>query len=340
MQSEIDHHRRVTQETDVDPARAGDGGGHAGHGTRTMIATLVAIREHDRRRRDFHQEEKSLTLRMRAICRRIVSGRLKAAGVNLSDVSGLKDVRTSGGELFERVEKQWRAHLQACKRQDKPFSWFDVRLALEGDDEAGHACELTAHFMAARDVMEHERKAHEKELRLLARQLPVWPWAESIRGLSDLSLAQLVSEAVDPGRYPTVAKLWKRMGVGLVGGERQHRTTDAAKALAMGYSPARRSVVFVVGENLVKQNDGVYRQLYDDRKVYEREKAAERGQQVVPAAKIPKKNREAYMSDGHVHARSKRYMEKRLLRDLWVEWRRGLIHTETLSRGAAPPLDS
>jgi hypothetical protein len=42
---------------------------------------------------------------------------------------------------------------------------------------------------------------------------------------------------------------------------------------------------------------------------------------VCPAAKIPAKNKELYRSDGHVHNRAKRYMEKRLIRDLWRAWR-------------------
>ena len=66
---------------------------------------------------------------------------------------------------------------------------------------------------------------------------------------------------------------------------------------------------------------GPYADLCRERKEYERTTAAAQGLTVCPAAKIPKKGAELFRSDGHVHNRAKRYMEKRLMRDLWRAWR-------------------
>ena len=53
----------------------------------------------------------------------------------------------------------------------------------------------------------------------------------------------------------------------------------------------------------------------------ERQKAADEGLVVVAAAKIKKGEEEKSRSLGHVDNRARRYMEKRLLQDLWIAWR-------------------
>ena len=77
---------------------------------------------------------------------------------------------------------------------------------------------------------------------------------------------------------------------------------NAPKALVHGYSPRRRSVLWQVGDVLIKSNrDGVYKKLYDERKIEE--------------AKNPE-----LKSKMHIHRRAQRYMEKRLLVDMWEAW--------------------
>jgi hypothetical protein len=73
-------------------------------------------------------------------------------------------------------------------------------------------------------------------------------------------------------------------------------------AVEHGYDAERRSVVWSLGEAVVKVGgDGPYRALYLERKALEH-------------------SRDPEMSKAHAHARAKRYMEKRLLRELWREW--------------------
>ena len=51
-------------------------------------------------------------------------------------------------------------------------------------------------------------------------------------------------------------------------------------------------------------------------------KAAAAGLKVVPSAQIPKGREAEFMSEQHVHRRAQRVMEKELLKDLWVAWRK------------------
>lgn len=132
-------------------------------------------------------------------------------------------------------------------------------------------------------------------------------FAEGVRGFGAVSLAGIVGEAGDLSNYATKSKLWKRMGLAVIDGVRQGGLTKGASAeqwIAHGYSPIRRARMFVVGGCLVKNNrDGPYRRAYDQRKAYE-------------LAGDPD------MKPIIAHRRAQRYMEKRLLRDLWQAWRR------------------
>ena len=106
--------------------------------------------------------------------------------------------------------------------------------------------------------------------------------------------------------------------------------------IAHGYSRVRRSRMFVIGDALIKAN-GEYRAVYLARKEYERQRAEAAGLTVAPALKIPKARANEFISDGIIHRRAQRYMEKRLLRDLWQAWNRGkatplLSHDETEQR--------
>lgn len=177
----------------------------------------------------------------------------------------------------------------------------------------------------ARQPFDAVEAAAEKQMATLARQLPVWAeFAEATPRFGTLGLAIIVAEAGDLSAYPKKGHLWKRMGLALVDGVRQGGLPkNAAKAewIAHGYNRERRSRMFTIGDSLIK-GAGPYRDVYLARKAYEQAKATEAGLIVAPSAKIPAKRAAEFISDGHIHRRAQRYMEKRLLRDLWQAWKR------------------
>jgi len=248
------------------------------------------IRMAHRWRCDFHNAEKGMILRIRAATRRLTA----TAG----------DTRT-----------------QALARAAVLYDELDDPQTDLGRETA----KSLAAMLDARDALAGVRKLHQRAMVGLAQELPACEWFTSVPGCGALGLAQIVGEAGDLADYATVARLWKRMGVGLVDGQRQRRvagTTKELKALgiAMGYCPRRRSVLFCLGDSMIKKQ-GEYRELYLARKQYEVATAEAAGLIVVPAAAIPKGHTGEYRSEGHVHNRARRYMEKRMLRDLWRAWR-------------------
>lgn len=174
-------------------------------------------------------------------------------------------------------------------------------------------------ILAATAPVKAERRAVERQIVKLAKDLPVWPWVEAVRGVGALGLGLIVGEAEDLSRYANPGKLWKRLGMAVMDdGKAQRRIATTEGGLAAGYSPRRRSLMHVIGESLIKQNGatGYYKVLYNERKAYELARAPE-------------------MALIHAHRRAMRYMEKRFLLHLWQAWKRSAIARQQ-SNGGVP----
>lgn len=141
-------------------------------------------------------------------------------------------------------------------------------------------------------------------------------FADETRGFGRPSLAQIIAEAGDLSGYANPAKLWSRMGLGL--------SPDRSSRYE-GRSPRRRSLMHIIGDNFIRAG-GPYKEIYDARKAFERTKP--------PCGKTLKNAKAEPIGDckdadgancckaGHIHNRALRYVEKRLLRELWRTWNR------------------
>lgn len=174
-------------------------------------------------------------------------------------------------------------------------------------DDIAVAEATRSHLDPFLEPLEAHLDHYNEQIAALAMELPVWPWVESIRGFGAKGLGLIIGATGDLSKYSNPGKVWKRMGLALVDGERQRRSADAEKAVAMGYSPRRRSLMHIIGDSLLKQNglsgDGYYRKVYDDRKAYTETQHQD-------------------WTKVHRHMDALRYMEKRLLRHLWQVWNR------------------
>lgn len=195
---------------------------------------------------------------------------------------------------------------------DKGEAYRQVKLIMKPmkDNESSFVTEKRIYLMPIIELHGKagaEKKRAEKFLRPLARKLPVWQWVGSVHGFGEIGLTQIIGEAGDLWEYPTYDRLWKRFGLACIDGERQHRVkgrskADKEKAIRFGFSPTRRSIIHVIGDSLMKKQNP-YRDLYLERKALE-------------AWRYPEAKK------GQHHMRALRYMEKRLMRDLWRAWRK------------------
>lgn len=209
----------------------------------------------------------------------------------------------AGLGAFIRLQLGWNKGLPDKDR--KRIALEAARVIKAG---TGEFSELIVGTKNAREPFKAIERAAEKQMVALAQLLPAWEaFGKAIRGFGARNLAIIVGEAGDLGGYATHSKLWKRMGLAVLDGVRQGGLSKGASAddwIAHGYNRQRRSRMWNVGDPLIKGNrDGVYRTCYLARKKFELERDPE-------------------MKPIKAHRRAQRYMEKRLLRDLWRAWRR------------------
>jgi len=177
------------------------------------------------------------------------------------------------------------------------------------------------------------RKIAEKELQKLVKEHPLAPWFKSTYGASLNALAAIIGEAGDVSKYKSVAALWKRFGLAVIDGQRQRRVSGA-DALLHGYAPARRSVMWnigcqligcmgkgprpTLGEDVSERDDlSPYQKIFIDRLRYEA------GRDPTQAREPAERKGAIYESySAHAASRAKRYVEKRFLRDLFAAWPR------------------
>jgi len=164
-------------------------------------------------------------------------------------------------------------------------------------------------------------KANERDMCKLASKLPAASFVAEVRGFGMVQFAQILGETGDLANYANPAKLWKRMGLAVMpDGKPQRRIAgDADAAVAAGYSPTRRKIMFLVSDTLIKGNRGEFYALYTARKTMELER--------LPA--------DAKGRRLHADRRARRFIAKRLLRNLWRAWH-GQGEVENHVQPAAP----
>ncbi len=187
-----------------------------------------------------------------------------------------------------------------------------------GQEQIASLCAIPALAVKSSLIgLAKERAQIEDEMIQRVKNLPVCDWWVSVKGRSYLGLAIIIGEAGDLSGYENPAKLWKRFGLAVMDGVRQGGLSKTAKAeewIEHGYCPRRRSALWTIGDSLMKTNgaDGIYKKIYDDRKEYEIKRLK---QEWIEAGHTEKS-----FKPGHAHNRAKRFMEKRLLLDLWNKW--------------------
>jgi hypothetical protein len=239
---------------------------------------------------------------------------------------------------YLRMMLGWRKDLPAAERK----AIEDRATAIVKKPEGTEWEYIVSANVAGQAPIVAVEKAALKKMEELAKTLPVWEqFGAGVRGFGAGSLATLLAEAGNLSNYPKKGHLWKRMGLAVMGDVRQGglpKGSGAEAWIAHGYSPARRSFAWNIGDTMlkaqvrkVKSEDGEdtgertslgkYGALYLARKEYE----LARDPEIQPIK---------------AHRRAQRVMEKRLLKDLWQAWRRASIGVAESPIGTLPDAKS
>lgn len=268
----------------------------------TTIADIELI---NRRRNSAIRAQRSLTLQMGSMLNSRIGWTPELKGREKDRVNKLRN------DLIATFSSIFRAEMKGKKSRKK----ITPTVAPYMDEY-----EKLAPFMAARWPLDEERETAERLMVMKAESLPVYPFIQSTPGMASLGLGVLVGEIGNLSNYKTPARVWKRMGVAVINGERQGRklTGNAEKAAEHGYNRKRRSALWTIGDSMLKHQVEVREKKTENEHrvsvgkygdIYLTEK--ERQQTLYP--ELPKI---AW------HRRAQRKAEKELLKDLWLEWKR------------------
>ena len=191
------------------------------------------------------------------------------------------------------------------------------------DDQRRHALPILAPVIlasaAARDTWDKQRATAEKQMRKLARTLPVWSWVETVAGFGDLGLAVIIGETGDLTNYATKERVWKRLGLAVMDGLRQGSPPKGASAevwIAHGYNPKRRAEAWAFCSDAMFRHQ--WRGAKDDKPAH----AIGPYGEIYAARKAATAGREGW-TDAHRDADARRIMTKAFIEGLWKAWRHG-----------------
>lgn len=213
------------------------------------------------------------------------------------------------------------------------------------------------------DMEAQERAAKRMALDIVSFTAIWGEFFENVSGVGERLATALIAEIGDVSRFDTVTKLWAYGALiaqytiaECANGHKLIMSSDNHKECPIfgnkdnepcggkleyverveGKAPKRRSghhyvfntqlkkICWQVGEQLVKQGDKFYRDIYDKAKVYYANKAKKEGLEVIPADVLKKKkkaDKEKYITILHIHNRAKRKMVKMFMSNLWEAWR-------------------
>lgn len=281
---------------------------HTGLVTQTSAASGTSINrmiDMCRQRRAWMVAELRLTLQCSGICRALSN-----------------DDKVAGAKLLASLEKAFE----------------DGEIISE---QAGLQITLIP-LMNARIPLREQRAGLEKLIKKEVRNLPAYEWVKNVKGFGEMSFGTIIGETGDLANYSNPAKVWKRMGLAVIDGARQGNPGKGASAEDWerhGYVSRRRSTVWNGGNGIIgcmgrgprlapgADPDEVaelteYQRLFVKRLRIEGPRLPKQNGETVVVNKETGEQRETFSK--HAANRAKRYVEKRVLRDLWREWRRAI----------------
>lgn len=187
-------------------------------------------------------------------------------------------------------------------------------------DAASVCTPIIINSATSRIAWDNHRRNVEKRMEALARSLPAHAWAKGVAGFGNLGLAIIVGEVGNQGaptlpglsNYATKERVWKRLGLAVISGERQQKRTNIEQALEHGYNPRRRAEIWTIADSMFKHQ---WHGAKDNEPagpagpygvVYARRKAHTEGREW----SLARRDKDA-----------RRIMTKALTEDLWRVWR-------------------
>ena len=152
------------------------------------------------------------------------------------------------------------------------------------------------------------------------KEVPVWTWITSIRGLGEGGLAaQLLSQIDDIQKFKTVASLWRYCGFAVIEGKAEKNQ----KGEKSKFNRKLKGVCFNIADSFIKQQTPIYVDVYYSEKKRQRELNPDILCKQCQCKWDDCQSKKAHIklfTDAHIHNRAWRKMIKAFLKDLYLKW--------------------
>jgi hypothetical protein len=180
---------------------------------------------------------------------------------------------------------------------------------------------------SARIPWDRIRESAEDEMRRLVATLPVWSFVQNVRGLGELGLATIIAETGDLSNYATKERVWKRLGLAVIQGERQRRVRSAEEAELHGYNPERRAWIWAITDSMFRHQWAGDKDENGKNPVLSKLPVAVPAHPTGPYGEVYQARKQATAdrldwSPGRRENDARRIMSKELVKHLWQHWRR------------------
>jgi len=140
------------------------------------------------------------------------------------------------------------------------------------------------------------------------KELPIYEWAMTIPGVGAISLAIILAEIGNLSDYSNPSKVWKRMGCGVIRGERQRKVAgDKELAIEHGYDGQRRSLIWSTSKYIGMQRKRMPNHPLIQYMVAEKDRQLANG-----------------LTKGQAENRARIHTGKKFLKWMWKEWNRAV----------------
>lgn len=234
--------------------------------------------------------------------------------VRIASMNRVRDVirKLVEGIKFDEVEAKKEEKKYKKKYTDKELLAMLNKLLVDGKILAEEYDYIMECWEIMKDAKKLEKKFQNAMKTFISKEAVYNEFLSKIRGIAEILSANLIKEFGDCSKYDTVSKLWAHSGNSVVDGI----APKLRKGESVSFSPRLRTLTWKLSDSLMKQNKGVYKDIYNKEKERQLGITYDIGVLEEKYGK-PYKKEDINISLGHAHNRALRKMRKIFLDHYW-----------------------
>ncbi|MBA7467149.1 hypothetical protein ES707_02345 [subsurface metagenome] len=251
---------------------------------------------------------------LKIIGRNITNAYYDFQQVRIASMNRVRDVirKLVDGIKFDEVEAKKEKKEYKKKYTDKELLSKLKKLLTDGKmltEEYDYVMEC---WEIMKDAKKLEKKFQDAMKTFISKEAVYNEFLSKIRGIAEILSANLIKEFGDCSKYDTVSKLWAHSGNNVVDG----LAPRLRKGENISFNPRLRTLTWKLSNSLMKQNKGVYKDIYNKEKEKQLGITYDIGILQEKYGK-PYKKEDTAISQGHAHNRALRKMRKIFLDHYW-----------------------